>query len=61
MHSLRVRLTLLLLLAAALAALVHAALTAWPLPPLLATADQMLGWKLPAPAPLSALALALTT
>ena len=60
MHSLRVRLTLLLLLAAALAALVHAALTVWPLPPLLATADRVLGWKLPAPAPLGAAALVLT-
>ena len=59
-HSLRVRLTLLLLLAAALAGVVHVALTVWPLPPLLAAADGALGWTLQAPAPLGAAALALT-
>ena len=60
MHSLRARLTLLLLLAAALAALLHAGLTIWPLPLLLAVADRALGWKLQAPAPLGAAALGLT-
>ncbi len=60
MHSLRLRLTLLLLLAAALAGAVHAALTAWPLPPLLAIADKAWGWKLQAPAPLGTAALGLT-
>ncbi len=60
MHSLRLRLTLLLLLAVALAAGVHAALTVWPLPSLLATAQKTLGWTLTAPAPLSAAATGLT-
>lgn len=57
MHSLRSRLTLLLLAAAALATAVHAALVIWPLPALLALADEQLGWKLRPLAPFSAAAL----
>ena len=59
-HSLRARLTLLLLAAGALAGIVHGAITAWPLPALLAAGMRRLGWTLLAPAPGSASALWLT-
>ncbi len=58
--SLQARLTGLLLAAAALAALLHAALTSWPVPALLALLQKKLAWTLAAPAPGSAWALALT-
>jgi two-component system, NtrC family, nitrogen regulation sensor histidine kinase NtrY len=60
LHSLRARLTLLLMAAVLLAALVHTALTLWPLPDLLVLGAKRLGWTWVAPAPASAQALGLT-
>lgn len=60
MRSLQARLTLLLVLAALLAAAVHAAIVTWPLPAVLSALRQSLGWPLQAPAPGSAAALGLT-
>lgn len=59
-RSLQVRLTALLLGAAALAGLLHAAIVHWPLPPLLALLQQRLGWAVQAPAAGSAAAWAWT-
>ncbi len=59
-HSLRARLALLLLAAAVLAGLLHAAIVLWPLPPLLALLHRRLDWALEAPAAGSVAALGLT-
>lgn len=59
MRSLQARLTLLLVLAALLAAAVHAAIVTWPLPAVLSALQHSLGWPLQAPAPASAAALGL--
>jgi two-component system, NtrC family, nitrogen regulation sensor histidine kinase NtrY len=59
-RRLHIRLTLLLLLAAALAGAVHAAIVLWPLPQLLTTLRRAMGWALEAPAAGSALAWVLT-
>ncbi|HEV8691881.1 MAG TPA: ATP-binding protein [Ideonella sp.] len=59
-RSLPARLTLLLLFAAVLAGLVHAALVHWPLPPLLAVLRRGFGWQLTAPGAGSPAALGLT-
>lgn len=60
MLSLRLHLTLLLVLAAVVAGLVHAGLTLWPLPGLLALLHAAYGLGLNAPAAWSAAALGLT-
>ncbi len=60
MPSLPARLTLLLLLAAVLAALLHGGLVLWPLPQLLQAANRSFGSTLSAPAPGSAWGLGLT-
>lgn len=57
MRSLQARLTLLLLLAVALAVVLHAAIVDWPLPVLLQAAQRALGSSASAPAPLSPAAL----
>jgi two-component system nitrogen regulation sensor histidine kinase NtrY len=59
-HHLQTRLTLLLLATVLLAALLHAALVQWPLPPLLALLHRRLGWQLEAPASGSLAALGWT-
>jgi len=58
--SLRTRFTLALVGAALAALVVHAAITRWPLPALLAAIARTTGWPLHAPAPASAAAFALT-
>ena len=60
MLSLRLHLTLLLVLAALIAGAMHAALTVWPLPALLVLSQRAFGWTLPAPAPWSAAAAGFT-
>lgn len=58
--SLRLHLTLLLLLAALVAAALHAGLTVWPLPAVLGLLDRAFGLALQAPAPWSAAAAGFT-
>jgi nitrogen fixation/metabolism regulation signal transduction histidine kinase len=59
-RTLQARLTLLLLLAVALAAALHAAIVFWPVPAVLQAAQRNLGSSATAPAPLSAAALGWT-